>query len=103
VICRRLLAQARLTSVTPEIAFDARRAEIAAIVEELVLRQSATAERVEKAKVKYLRAKEKALRLKAEMAFLAAGGARGDFAREWSSVFIREVRGVRTSDAVNGH
>jgi hypothetical protein len=103
VICRRLLAQARLTSVTPEIAFDARRAEIAAIVEELVLRQSATAERVEKAKVKYLRAKEKALRLKAEMAFLAAGGTRGDFAREWPSVFIREVRGVRTSDAVNGH
>jgi CheY-like chemotaxis protein len=96
-------AVARLTSVTPEMAFEARRAEIAAIVEELVLRQSATAERVEKAKVKYLRAEEKALRLKAEIAFLAAGGTRGDFAREWPSVLIREVRGVRTSDAVNGH
>jgi DNA-binding response OmpR family regulator len=96
-------AVARLTSVTPEMAFEARRAEIAAIVEELVLRQTATAERVEKAKVKYLRAEEKALRLKAEMAFLAAGGTRGDFAREWPSVLIREVRSVRTSDAVNGH
>jgi CheY-like chemotaxis protein len=96
-------AVARLTSVTPEMVFEARRVEIAAIVEELVLRQSATAEMIEKAKVKYLRAEEKLLRLKAEMAFLAAGGTRGDFAREWPSVFIREVRGVRTSEAVNGH
>jgi hypothetical protein len=47
-------------------------------------------------------AKEKALRLKAEMAFLAAGGARGDFAREWPSVFLEEVRGARTSAAWSG-
>jgi hypothetical protein len=51
------------------------------------------------AKNKCMRAKEKALRLKAEMAFLAAGGARGDFAREWPSVFLEEVRGARTSAA----
>jgi DNA-binding response OmpR family regulator len=92
-----------LTHVPPETAFEARRAEIAAILEELVLRQTANAERVEKAKVKYLRAEEKALRLKAEMAFLAAGGTRGDFARKWPSVLIEEVRDVRTSEAVNGH
>ena len=32
--------------------------------------------------------KKKALRVKAEMAFLAAGGARGDFAPEWLSGFF---------------
>jgi len=95
-------AVARLTSVAPETAFEARRAEIAAIREELAIRQSENAERVEKAKEKSLRAKEKALRLKAEMAFLAAGGARGDFARGWPSVFLEEVRGARTSAAGSG-
>jgi len=92
----------RLTSVPPEMAFEARRAESAAILEELAIRQAENAERVEKAKEKSLRAKEKALRLKAEMAFLAAGGARGDFAREWPAVFLGEVRGARTSGAGNG-
>src|SRR5215475_4406194 len=93
---------ARLTSVPPETAFEARRAEIAAILEELAIRQAENAERVKKAKEKSLRAKEKALRLKAERAFLAAGGARGDFAREWLSVFLEEVRGARTSAAWTG-
>jgi DNA-binding response OmpR family regulator len=93
---------ARLTSVPPETAFEARRAESAAILEELAIRQAENAERVEKAKAKSLRAKEKALRVKAEMAFLVAGGARGDFAREWLSVFLGEVRGARTSAAGSG-
>jgi DNA-binding response OmpR family regulator len=90
-------AVAQLTSVPPETTFEARRAESAAIREELAIQQAEKAERVERAKKKYLRAREKALRLKAEMAFLAAGGARGDFAREWPSVFLGELRGVRKS------
>jgi hypothetical protein len=88
--------------VAPETAFEARHAESAAIREDLAIRQAENAERVEKAKEKSLRAKEKALRVKAEMAFLAAGGARGDFAREWPSVFLGEVRGARTSAAGSG-
>jgi response regulator RpfG family c-di-GMP phosphodiesterase len=94
---------ARLTSVPPETAFEARRAESAAILEEFGNRQAENAERVEKAKEKSLRAKEKALRLKAEMAFLAAGGTRGDFARRWPSVFTEEVCGQRKSDAASDH
>jgi len=93
---------ARLTSVPPETAFEARRAESAAIREELAIHQTENAERVEKAKEKNLRAKEKALRLKAEMAFLMAGGTRGDFAREWPSVLLEEVRGARIPAAVSG-
>jgi DNA-binding response OmpR family regulator len=96
-------AVTQLTSVAPETAFEARRIEIATIREELAIRQTENAERVERAKKKYLRAKEKALRLKAEVAFLAAGGARGDFAREWPSVFLEEVCGARTTTAVSGH
>jgi hypothetical protein len=61
----------------------------------LAIRQTENAERLEKAKVKYLRAEEKALRDKALIAFIAAGGARGDFAREWPSVFSEEVRAAR--------
>ena len=95
-------AVTQLTSVAPETAFEARRAEFDAILEELAIRQADNVERVEKAKEKSLRAKEKALRLKAERVFLAAGGARGDFAREWPPVFLREVRGARTSAAGSG-
>jgi len=101
-------AVARLISVQPEMAFEARLAELAAIREDLAIRQEANAERVERAKEKYLRAeekylraKEKALRAKAQTAFLAAGGTRGDFAREWPSVLLEEVRGARTSAAVS--
>ena|SRR5262249_27132381 len=86
---------ARLTYVPPETAFEARHAEVAAIREELAIRRMETAELLETAKQKLLRAKEKALRLKAQIAFLAVGGARGDFAREWPSVFIEEVRNHR--------
>src|SRR5215510_10989943 len=101
--CELTQEVARLISVPPETAFEARRIEIAAIREELIIQQAENAERVEKAKKKSLRAKEKALRLKAEMAFLAAGGARGDFAREWPSVFTEEVRGQHKSDSASGH
>jgi DNA-binding response OmpR family regulator len=96
-------AVTQLTAVASETAFEARRVEIAAIREELTIQQTNNAERVERAKKKYLRAKEKALRLKAEMAFLAAGGARGDFAREWPSVYLEEVRGARTTTAMSDH
>jgi len=95
-------AVARLTSMPPETAFEARRAESAVILEELAIRHAENARRAERAKNKYVRAKEKALRLKAEMAFLAAGGTRGDFAREWPSVFLGEVRSARRSGARSG-
>jgi DNA-binding response OmpR family regulator len=96
-------AVAQLISAAREKAIEARRAEIAAVREELAIRQVENAKRMKKAKQKYLRSKEKALRLKAERAFLAAGGARGDFAREWPSVFIEEVRGDRTPAAARGN
>jgi DNA-binding response OmpR family regulator len=96
-------AVARLLSSTHETAFEARRAEIAAVRGELANRQTENAGRVEKAKEKRRRAEEKVLRLKAQMAFLAAGGTRGDFARRWPSVFTEEVRGQRKSDSASGH
>jgi DNA-binding response OmpR family regulator len=96
-------AVARLTSIPTETAFEARRAELAAILEELTIRQASNAERVDKAKEKYLRAEEKVLRDKAQIAFLAAGGTRGEFARRWPSVFTEEVRGEHRSDTASGH
>jgi len=90
-------AVALLISVPPETAFEARQAESAAIREELAIRQTENVERLEGAKKKYLFARVKAIRLRAEMAFLAAGGARGDFAREWLPVFLDELCGDDTS------
>jgi DNA-binding response OmpR family regulator len=84
---------ARLISVPPETAIEARRAECAAIREELAIRHTENVERIERAKKKYLLARVKAIRLRAEMAFLAAGGTRGSFAREWLPVFLEEVCG----------
>jgi DNA-binding response OmpR family regulator len=89
-------AVARLLSSTHEKIFEARMAEIAAVREELAIRQTENAERLGKAKQKLLRAKEKVLRGKAQTAFIAAGGARGEFAREWPSVLLKEARSVRT-------
>ena len=94
---------ARLISVPPETAIEARRAECAAIREELAIRHTENAELIEKAKKKYLLAKVKAIRLRAEMAFLAAGGTRGAFAREWLSAFLEEVCGADTPTAVSDH
>jgi len=96
-------AVARLLSVALGTAFEARQAEVAAIREEMAIRQMENASRAEKSKYKRLRAEEKALRVKAQIAFLAAGGTRGEFAREWPSVFLEEVRGARTSAAVSGN
>jgi DNA-binding response OmpR family regulator len=86
-------AVAQLISVTGEKEFEARRAEIAAIREELAVRRMENAEQIEKAREQRLRSAKKRLRLKAQMAFLRAGGSRGDFARQWPSVFIEEARG----------
>lgn len=96
-------AVVRLLSVALGTAFEARQAEVAAIREEMAIRQMENASRVEKSKDKRLRAEEKALRVKAQIAYLAAGGTRGEFAREWPSVFLEEVRGARTSAAVSGN
>jgi DNA-binding response OmpR family regulator len=93
---------ARLISAARETLFEARRAGIAAIREELSIQGTEDAERREKAKEKLLRAEEKELRIRAQVAFLAAGGVRGDFAREWLSVFLEEVRSARTVDAASG-
>ena len=94
-------AVARLISVPPERAFEARRAESAAIREELAIRQTENVERIEGAKKKYLHARVKAIKLRAEMAFLAAGGTRGAFAREWLPVFLDELCGADTSSAAS--
>ena len=97
---RQVVAQ--LISVPLETAFEARRAEIAAIREELAIQQMEIDERREQAKQKRLRAEEKALRLKAQIAFLAAGCTRGDFARAWPSVLLEEVRRGDAPAAVDG-
>jgi DNA-binding response OmpR family regulator len=86
-------AVAQLISVAGEKDFEARRAEIAAVREELAIRRMENAEQIEKARKQYLRSTKNTLRLKAQMAFLRAGGTRGDFARQWPSVFIQEARG----------
>src|SRR5262249_13213615 len=91
------LAVARLTNVAPDTALEARRAEITAIREELTDQRFERNERIKKARERSqktrersgkafdrcLTAKRKFLRLKAMEAYLAAGGTRGDFAREW--------------------
>jgi len=77
-------------------------AEIAAVREELAIRQAENAERLEKTKQKRLRAEEKVLRAMGQFAFLAAGGTRGDFARAWPSVLLEEVRLARMTDAASG-
>ena len=98
---RRMVAQ--LLSAASETAFEARRAEIAAVREELAIRYNEQAQRTKGARERYLRAEEKLIRLKAEKAFLDAGGTRGDFAREWPSVFKEEVRGACTFKAASGN
>jgi len=91
------LAVARFTNVAPDTALEARRAEIAAIREELADQRFERNEIIEKVRERSrkararsgkafgrcLTAQRKFLRLKAMQAYLAAGGTRGDFAREW--------------------
>jgi|SRR5215475_3402692 len=85
-------AVARLTSPADSRELAAWRAEIAVIREELAMQHVENAELFESAREKRLRAEEKLMRLKAEKAFLAAGGTRGEFARRWPSVFVEEMR-----------
>jgi hypothetical protein len=88
-------AVAQLTSVVGKWRYEGRLLEIAAIREELAVQKIEIAEQKKKAKMKRVRAEEKLIRLKAERAFLAAGGTRGEFARQWPSVFREEVRSRR--------
>jgi DNA-binding response OmpR family regulator len=92
-----------LISATPKSVFEARQAEIAAVREEMAIQLAKNKERMESDNEERQRAKEKALRNKAQFAFLAAGGTRGDFARRWPSVLTQEVRGQRNSDGGSGH
>src|SRR5262249_50085601 len=88
-------AVARLDSLIRERDFEARLAEIIAGREELAIRRMEKAERIALAKEKWLCSPQKSLRLKAEIAFLAAGGTRADFARRWPAVLVEEVRNHR--------
>jgi DNA-binding response OmpR family regulator len=91
-----------LISATSKAVFDARRAEIATVREEMAMQLAEDAERIEREMEKRPRAKEKVLRDKAQIALIAAGGTRGDFAREWPLVFSEEVRGERAPAAASG-
>ncbi len=96
-------AVAKLTSPVVERDFEAWQAEMAAVREELAIRYNEQKGRMERAKELYQRAEEKLMRIKAERAFLNAGGTRGEFARRWPSVFVEVMRGQRTSAAASGN
>jgi DNA-binding response OmpR family regulator len=96
-------AVAKLTSPEGGREAEARRAEIAVIREELAIQNMENFKRIESARERRRRAEEKLMRLKAEKAFLNAGGTRGEFARRWPSVFTEEVRDQRASDAESGN
>src|SRR5262249_20464348 len=85
-------AVVRLISDAGKMAFDARQAEYAAIREELVIRQVENVHSQTAAKGKLLRAEDRATKVKARIAYLAAGGTRGDFARHWTSLSSGDVR-----------
>jgi DNA-binding response OmpR family regulator len=78
-------AVARLISFQSEKALEARQAEFAAIRDELAIRRMEIEDLREKAK----EIRQRSTRVKAQIAFLKAGGTRGDFAREWLSVSSR--------------
>lgn len=88
----------RLISAAGEAVFDARQTEMTTIREELATRRMEIAELREKAK----EMRRRSLRLKAQIAFLKAGGTRGDFAREWLSLSLEEVRDAATPALVSG-
>jgi len=85
-------------SVAGKRNFEAWQAEIKAVREELAVQRLENVELEANAKEKRLRCKEKLMRLRAERAFLEAGGTRGDFARRWPSVFVEEVRRRRAGE-----
>jgi DNA-binding response OmpR family regulator len=78
-------AVALLISFQSEKAFEARQAEVAAIRDELAIRRIEIEDLRERAK----EIRQRSTRIKAQIAFLKAGGTRGDFAREWLSVSYR--------------
>jgi DNA-binding response OmpR family regulator len=94
-------AVAKLTSPAGGRESEACRAEIAVIREELAIAHTENFKQIESARERRRRAEEKLMRLKAEKAFLDAGGTRGEFARRWPSVLTEEVRCQRASDAAN--
>jgi DNA-binding response OmpR family regulator len=96
-------AVAKLISPVREKDYEAWRAEIAAVREELATQSAENLKRIKSAKERRLRAEEKLMRLKAEKAFLEAGGTRGEFARRWPSVLTEEVRSHSKSDAARGN
>ena len=96
-------AVAKLTSPEGGRESEASRAEIAAIREELAIQYTENFKRIERAGERHRRAEEKLMRLKAEKAFLDAGGTRGEFARRWPSVLTEEVRDKRASDVAKGN
>jgi DNA-binding response OmpR family regulator len=67
---------------------EARRAEFAAIREELAVRYGENSRSLAMATERRQRAVRKLLRLKAKNAFLNAGGARGDFVRLWPATYL---------------
>src|SRR5262245_38204134 len=77
--CDLRQAVARLISAAGEKRFEARRAEIAAMREELAIRRMENAEHLEKARERHLSCAKKTARLKAQMRFLKAGDRRGQF------------------------
>ena len=91
-------AVSRLISAANETVIEARRAARAAIREELAVRQTENAELRKKSEKLRLRS----IRARARAAFLAAGGTRGDFAREWLSAPLEQARDACTPTAVNG-
>ena len=90
---------ARLTSPMSSRDTAAWKAEIVAIREEIASQRKENYKLFDRAKEKRLRAEEKMMRLKAEKAYLEAGGIRGEFARRWPSVFVEEVRSYRAIGA----
>jgi DNA-binding response OmpR family regulator len=92
---RRTVAQ--LISAPRETAFEARRAELAAIREEMAIPQTKSAELREKSRKLH----QRSVRVRALAAFLAAGGTRGGFAREWLSGVLEEVCDASTPAAVS--
>jgi DNA-binding response OmpR family regulator len=88
VVQKVLWAVTELLSTSAQGLSEARHAEYVAIREELGLRFSEIRQSKEMAAEKKQRALRKILRLKAKMAFLNAGGMRGDFARLWPSTYL---------------
>jgi DNA-binding response OmpR family regulator len=88
VVQEVLWAVTELLSTSAHGLSEARHAEYVAIREELGVRSSEIRQSKEMAAEKKQRALRKILRLKAKMAFLNAGGMRGDFPRLWPSTYL---------------